>query len=56
MLPLILNMLAAAALGAGLGHLSRCSSGGCVMFSNWKRGLVAGAIIGLVTGLRFLHA
>ncbi len=56
MLPLALNIAAAAALGAGLGHISRCSCDACPMFSNWKRGLVVGAIIGLVMGLRFVHS
>lgn len=55
MLPLALQVVITAVLGAGLGHLSRCTNGGCTMFSNWKRGLLVGAIMGLVSGLRFLH-
>jgi F0F1-type ATP synthase assembly protein I len=56
MLPLTFNVLTAAVVGAGLGHLNRCPGGTCPMFANWKRGLIIGALIGLVTGLRFLQA
>ena len=54
MLWLIANVAGTAAAGAFVGHVMRCGSGGCILFSNWKRGLVVGAVIGLLNGLQFL--
>lgn len=55
MLWLSVQVAASAGVGALLGHLMRCGSGGCVLFSGWKRGLAVGAIIGLLNGLHFLR-
>ena len=54
MLFLIADILISAALGALIGHLMRCRNGVCIMFTSWKRGLLVGAIIGLLNGLQFL--
>ncbi len=54
MLWLIANVAGTAAAGAILGHAMRCSTGGCILFSNWKRGLLAGALVGLIGGLQFM--
>ena len=54
MLWLIANVAGTAAAGALAGHFMRCGTGGCLMFSSWRRGLAAGALIGLLNGLQFL--
>lgn len=51
---LITDVVASAAVGALVGRLMRCQSGACIMFTTWKRGMVVGAVIGLLNGLQFL--
>ena len=51
MLWILVSVALGASIGAAIGHFGRCSTGGCVMFSSWKRGLIVGAVIGLLNGL-----
>jgi len=48
MLSLMLSLLVGAGMGAGVGYLSRCASGGCPLAANWRRGAVFGTVLGLV--------
>jgi thioredoxin 1 len=48
MLPLMLTLLAGAGIGAALGYFGRCSSGGCPLTANWRRGALFGAVLGLM--------
>ena len=52
MIRMALFVCVGAVIGALLGHASQCSGGGWGMFASWKRGLVIGAIIGLVSPLQ----
>jgi thioredoxin 1 len=44
----MLSLLAGAGIGAALGYFGRCSSGGCPLTANWRRGALYGAVLGLV--------
>lgn len=54
MLPLIINVITSAGVGALIGRFICCRGGVCLMFANWKRGMAFGAFIGLLNGLQFL--
>jgi thioredoxin 1 len=55
MLSLLMNLLVGAGVGAFLGYWGRCSSGGCPLMANWRRGALYGAAIGAMLHLTSLE-
>ncbi len=45
------NIALTAAVGALIGRFVGCPTGACPLFATWKRGLVIGALIGLLNSL-----
>lgn len=48
MTALAIKLFLGAGLGALLGYFGQCNSGNCPLTSNWKRGAMYGAVLGLV--------
>jgi thioredoxin len=48
MISLTVYLLIGAGIGAALGHFGKCSSGGCPLTANWRRGALYGAALGLL--------
>ena len=48
MTSLLVSLLIGGGLGALLGRFGQCSSGGCPLTANWKRGAMYGAVLGLL--------
>ncbi|HUZ07363.1 MAG TPA: thioredoxin [Candidatus Paceibacterota bacterium] len=45
MSPLLTYLLIGGSLGALLGYFGKCSSGGCPLTANWRRGAIYGAVV-----------
>lgn len=48
---LILSVAVGTALGALVGYFGQCTSGTCPLTSNWWRGALYGAVLGVLFGL-----